>query len=361
MKYLTSNKEIILESNDYQNFNKIKKQSKDLASIKSLQEINIIRHIFVKKIESYKKLKNMIHVTLSLNNDKNYRYIILVTMYSILYNCNKGKSFIIFHILCTPDFDEKSIPIFKSLLNKFPHNTEIILYNMGNNFSNRKNAVYSEAAYYRILTPIFIDSDRVIHLDGDTLVFNDLNEMYNLDFNDNYILGVYDYISNGIDYLGIKSEIYINTGAILLNLKKMREDNKIFELLNLTNSNIKLNKVDQTAFNYILFPKIGRLLSKYAIFNFEYKSDIIVYVNILRTKISIKEVEEALKNPTIIHNVICFPKIWNIKTEFIKSFSACAKRKNCSCKRYFNIWHFFANKTDYYNEIVKFTGVKIKS
>ena len=168
-------------------------------------------------------------------------------MYSILYNCNKAKSFIIFHILCTPDFDEKSIRIFKSLLNKFPHNTEIVFYNMGNNFSNRKNAHFSEAAYYRILTPIIIDSDRVIHLDGDTLVFNDLNEMYNLDFNDNYILGVYDYIINGVDYLGIKSEIYINAGAILLNLKKMREDNKTFELLNLTNSNIKLKLVDQTA------------------------------------------------------------------------------------------------------------------
>ena len=75
MKYLTSNNDIILESNDYQNFNKIKKQSKDFSSIKSLQEINIIKHIFVKKIESYKKLKNMIHVTLSVNNNKNYRYI----------------------------------------------------------------------------------------------------------------------------------------------------------------------------------------------------------------------------------------------------------------------------------------------
>jgi lipopolysaccharide biosynthesis glycosyltransferase len=282
----------------------------------------------------------------------------MVSMYSLLTNCNKNKTFIIYHISCTPDFNETSIKIFKSLVKKFSHNVEIIIYNMGNHFNNRKNKRYSQAAYYRILTPIFIDSDRAIHLDGDTLVFSDLNEMYNLDFNDNYILGIYDYLSNGVDYLGLKSKIFINTGAILLNLKKLREDNKVFELLNLTKSNTYLRQVDQTAFNYLLYPKIGRLPSKYVIFNFEDKSDIIFYINHLRTKIPIEEIEKAFKNPIIIHNVICYPKIWDINSVYQTWLSNCAQRHNCSCKKYFDIWHFFAKKTDYYEEISKFTGVK---
>ena len=81
-------------------------------------------------------------------------------------------------------------------------------------FSNRKNARFSEATLYRVLAPLFIDSDRLIHLDGDTLVFKDLNEMYNLDFNDNYIFGMYDFLTYGVDYLGLKSNIYINAGVI---------------------------------------------------------------------------------------------------------------------------------------------------
>ena len=286
----------------------------------------------------------------------------MVSMYSLLFNCNKSKTFIIYHISCTPDFNEASIEIFKSLVKKFPRNVEIIIYNMGNHFSNRKNKRYSQAAYYRILTPMFIDSDRAIHLDGDTLVFSDVNEMYNLDFNDNYILGIYDYFSNGVDYLGLKSKIFINTGAILLNLKKLREDNKVFELLNLTKSNTYLFQVDQTVFNYLLYPKIGRLPSKYVIFNFEDKSDIIVYINRLRTKIPIDEIEQAFKNPIIIHNVICHPKIWSINTVYQPGVSNCSQRHNCSCKKYFDLWHSFAKKTDYYQEISKFTGIeKIKN
>ena len=108
----------------------------------------------------------------------------------------------------------------------------MIFYNMGNLFYNRKNSRYSEAAYYRLVTPVFINADRLIHLDGDTLTFSDLNEMYNLDFNDNYILGIYDILADGVDYLGLRSEIYINSGTILLNLKKLRDDNKIIEFMN---------------------------------------------------------------------------------------------------------------------------------
>ena len=108
-------------------------------------------------------------------------------MFSLLYNCNKDKTFIIYHILCTPDFDFASIRIFFKLVKKFSSNVEMIFYNMGNNFIKYKKSFYSQATYYRLLVPIFIDADRIIHLDGDTLVFSDLNEMYNLDFNDNYI------------------------------------------------------------------------------------------------------------------------------------------------------------------------------
>jgi lipopolysaccharide biosynthesis glycosyltransferase len=229
---------------------------------------------------------------------------------------------------------------------------------MGNIFKNRKNCMYSEAAYYRLMLPFIVDEERILHLDGDTLTFSDLNELYNVDFNDNYILGFYDYWSWGIDYLGIKSKIYINSGVILLNLKKIREENKDLELVKLPFSHIKLTKDDQTVFNYLLYPKIGRLPSKYVTFNFEDKNDIIFYSKFLRTNISIEEMEDALKNPIIIHNVICSPKVWYSNTQYIKGASTCSQRKNCSCIKYFDLWHHFAKQTEYYEKILKFTIVK---
>ena len=239
---------IILESNEYKNFDEIKNKENDPQLNSIFKEIKILKHIFAKQAEYYKNNKNVIHITYSINNNNNYKYILLVSMFSVLSNCDK-KTFIIFHILCTPDFNESSLEIYKSLLNKYSQNVEMIFYNMGNHFIHRISPRLSQATYYRLLTPIFINSERLIHLDGDTLTFSDLNEMYNLDFNDNYILGTYDILNDGIDYLGIKSEIYINAGVTLLNLKKLRDDKKVFEFLNLFESGKRLKNEDQTIIN----------------------------------------------------------------------------------------------------------------
>ena len=149
-----------------------------------------------------------------------------------------------------------------------------------------------------------------------------------------------------------------NSGTILLNLKKLRDDNKIIEFMNLTDSNKQLNNVDQTVFNYVLHPKIGRLSSKYAMFNYEEKSDLLLYISRLRTKITLEEMEEAVKNPTIIHYVICWPKVWSAHAVSQTWVSTCAQRHNCSCQKEHDLWHSFAKQTDYYDEIAYFTGDK---
>jgi lipopolysaccharide biosynthesis glycosyltransferase len=172
--------------NKYINFNNIKQKIVNQSLVTILKEIKIIKHIFSDKVNENKRFKNIIHITVSINNMKNYKYILYVSMFSLLSNCNKDKTFIIYHILCTPDFDLSSIPIFLSLVKKFSHNVEMIFYNMGNNFIKYEKSFYSQATYYRLLVSLFIDADRIIHLDGDTLIFSDLNEMFNLDFHDNY-------------------------------------------------------------------------------------------------------------------------------------------------------------------------------
>ena len=337
----------------------MKSKLTDPFLIAFMKKIRIIRHIFTDKTELFKKKKNIIYITMSINNNKNYLYIVYVSILSLLLNCNKTKTFIIYHILCSPDFKKSSIRIFIPLLRNFSQNVEMVFYNMGYLFMNRNTNNYPPATFYRVFTPLFIDSDRIIHLDGDCIILSDLNEMFTLNLNDNYVYGFYDVLADGIDYLGINSTKYINAGVILLNLKKIRKDNKIQELINITtNPNFKLKKNAQTAINYLFYPKIGRLPSKFGLFNFEDKNDLIKYNKIIRTKIPMEELENALKYPGIIHLVLCLPKPWLTVSNYTQCFTDCEKRNNCSCRKYFDLWHFYARQTSYYGIISRFTGVK---
>ena len=286
-------------------------------------------------------------------NDK-YVYQILVVITMVLSNCDEKNTFITYHILCAPDVKNNTLSILKSLIYKYCSNLEMVFYDMNDVFINRKDRRMSQAPYYRLLTPIILDIEKLIYLDGDTIVLKDLNEMYQLPFNDTYILGFLDIQSKGIDFLKIKSERYINSGVVLLNLEKIRRDSKIYELINVTNSKIWLPAVDQTVINYVFYPKIGLLPSKFGMWNFGDKKDFKIYLSNLRTKIDKNEFEESFLNPSIIHTVLCWPKVWSHNSQYDKLYTRCRERRNCSCEKYQNLWYYYANKTDYCQNITKY-------
>ena len=309
--------------------------------------------MFRKNYKKYKKNKINVNICVSLNN--RYVYPILISIESLLFNCNKKKSFITYHILCNPDVTENTLFILKSLIYRYPLNLEIIFYNMGNNFMYYKiDTKLTQATYYRLLSPIIFDLNRIIYLDGDTLTFKDISQMYQMELKNNYVYGILDFFTHGIDYLGIKSEKYINAGVIILNLEKIRKDNKIFDLIKVIESKIILNNQDQTLINYVFYPKIGIIPSKYAIFNHFDESDIKIYLKKLRTQINFSEIVDALKDPTIVHTCLCWPKMWSINSRYQESFSNCKHRNNCSCIKYHNLYYYYAKKTKYYKKIIEF-------
>ena len=345
----------IIDTKYYESFENIKSRYINNTLFKPyLETINIISHTYNQNYKTLKKYKNNINICVSLNNI--YVYPQLVSIESVLINCNKHKTFLTYHILCAPDVTENTLSILKSLVNKYPLNLEIIFYNMNNNFMKFDNYRISQATAYRLAAPIMLDIDRLIHLDGDTLTLKDLTKMYKMDMKDNYIFGTLDVMSDGIDYLGIKSEKYINAGVVLLNLEKIRNDNKTIDIFNFINSRTGIS--DQTVFNYIFYPKIGILPYEIGIWNFYDESDIRQYNTFLRTKINVTEMTEGFKNPTIIHSVLCWPKIWSVKTIYATTYTYCKQRGDCSCEKYHNLWHSYANKTDYYEEIQHYTGKK---
>jgi len=337
------------------NFNLIKKKySKDLFFNSFLKEISLISYDYTNKLNHY---NNKVHILVNLNNK--YIYPLIVSINSALKNSNKNKTTLIYHILCSSDLKKKYINKLKSLLYMFPTNLEMIFYNMGNAFKTFKNQKFSQVTYYRLISPIFIPLKRIIYLDSDVIVFKDLFEMYQIPFKNNYVLGFLDILSGATDYLGLISEKYINAGILLMNLEKIRKDNKHYELLYMALNHNNLKHQDQTVINYILYPKIGLLPFKYGIFNFPSLFDMkYLYLKKIRQNINFTELTEALKDPSIMHFVLCYPKVWfaNSRYNGVSTRNGTLYKKRC--EKFQNIWLRYAKNTSFYKEMIKIYKIK---
>ncbi len=111
--------------------------------------------------------------------------------------------------------------------------------------SNRLRCDYfTLTIYYRLFIPImFPQYDKGIYIDSDVVLNADIAELFDTDIGDNYIGACTDfsvqeipelvnYIENGI---GVERKQYINSGVLLMNLKKLREveiDTHFLRLLN---------------------------------------------------------------------------------------------------------------------------------
>lgn len=232
---------------------------------------------------------------------------------------------------------------------------------MGNLFNNLKKNRFSEVTFYRLLTPLFIPLERIIYLDSDVLAFEDLEEMYHLPLNNNYVLGFLDFLSDGVDYIGLKSEKYINAGVLLLNLDLIRKDLKYYDLLYMAKNYKKLKNNDQTIINYVFYPNIGILPSKFGIFNFESIFDIkYIYLKKIRQSLNFTELVESFKHPTLMHYVLCNPKVWFPNSLYTKKNTRTGTLKNTICKKYHDIWIELAKNTSFYKEIKRYINSKNK-
>ena len=113
-------------------------------------------------------------------------------------------------------------------------------------------------AWYRILLPDIIgaDIDRILYLDADTLVTDDLGELFAKNMTGKAIAGVLD-IQNFFEKTYIRcayesEKQYICSGVLLLNLDYWREHNLTDKIVNWAKLNSERIKCpDQDAINYI--------------------------------------------------------------------------------------------------------------
>lgn len=160
----------------------------------------------------------------------------------------------------TKDYDNISIRFFN--IKKYIERYDNYLFT---------NDYFSLAAYFRILIPeVFLDYEKVIYLDSDVMVMNDVALLYNTELGEN-LAGVTrdvgtimlywgkddikDYMDNNLKIPDMKK--YFQNGVMLMNLEKMREENFFKKFINTAKSiTPPLYFADQDIFNIICFNRV---------------------------------------------------------------------------------------------------------
>lgn len=154
--------------------------------------------------------------------------------------------------------------------------------------SPRDNYTYIPVeTYYRFFIPeIFPQYDKVLYLDADMLVLDDLGGIIAEDVSDVYVGAVRDcFMANNIlrgrrpetqpgwtfhtyleRRLGMRADRYFNTGLLLLNLQAMRRDNITEKLWDFVNAESPLEFQDQDALNAVLGSRVKLLEDKWNVF-----------------------------------------------------------------------------------------------
>lgn len=208
-----------------------------------------------------------------MTTDKNYIVPTMVTISSILSSANRDVLFDVY-ILCAKNLDQISRKRLKSLEEKDPRVT-IKFAEIDDERLNKAvtTAHIPVASYYRLYISQLIQEERCLFIDGDMIVREDLQKIYNTDFEECYVMGVKDLgvqchfseYTDYAEYLGIPDmESYVNAGFMIFNLKKIREDNLDKRMIEAIDKGYKF--MDQDILNKFCYGKIKIIPLKYDFF-----------------------------------------------------------------------------------------------
>ncbi len=240
---------------------------------------------------------NLVFIT-----DDKYVFPTKIAVKSIIENKNKNTKYNI-NIICI-EVSKNNCNLLKSLENLDNGKVVINLVNRDNIYKDINMPAYvTPAALFKFqLADILTDLDKCLYIDGDTVIEKDLSEFYNTNIEDAYAGVIPDYammyFQNAHNRIGHKN--YFNSGVMLLNLKKMRDDKISEKLITLKRKEIETNSVvfmDQDALNVGFEEKVKYLPLIYNYF--------VVYsldeVNIALPSSIKNNLKEYEKNVVIFH------------------------------------------------------------
>lgn len=251
--------------------------------------------------------------------DDGYVMPTCVAISSICENCNKDYLYNI--IIIVPDTISNSAVSRLSKCSKLEDNIKISINKASmnelqglHNYDDSKFLAATETALLKFKLPELLSSiDKVLYLDGDILVRDDLVELYKTRLDSNYVAAVRDlpqvlYGDNQVVGKDISGSDYFNSGVMLLNLKMMRDDGIVERLIDEKRNSDDNTLMDQNVFNIVFKDKVNQLPFVYNV----------CYINLVESagRYNIKKINELYnthyEKP---ENILCDIKIMHFSSK----------------------------------------------
>ena len=251
-------------------------------------------------------------INIAYQSSNEYAQICLVSLYSFLEN-NQYLNDVRLYILSS-NFTHESLILFQKALKQYGYDEHnVFIINISNIKSDYEllfddyNGKWGIDSFSRLLlgSLLPIDVEKILYLDSDTIICKSLWDIYEQDMGDYYAFATRDLLSKKyLSFLNISANFYCNSGVILFNLKKWRDDkveNKVQQYLKEKHGFVFFS--EQSVFNYVCQNRIKLLPLGFNLYSLvtlcSYKN-----INALRKPsypYSKEELVVALNNPTIIH------------------------------------------------------------
>ena len=278
----------------------------------------------VNKIKSL-SLPNLNYISIAFCPNNIYTPLTYVSMISILKN-KLSTTFISFYLIIPKDYKSKNKDFLCSLFDQFDY-FNITFLTMDNRYKKAYvSRRMSKQTYYRFsLGELLPNLDKIIYLDSDVVVYKDLTNLYNLNFNGKFVLGQVTG-SNRSKKTGVYN---INNGILLFNLYNMRKFKIEEKALKIIKKGKHFFYHDQTLMNDYFKNYIG-------IFQLEYH---------IRNWVTIKNILTFNKRTGKIYDNDVF--YFSSKYPSIRHFLG--KSKPIKCERgHIEDWWFFARQSKFY-------------
>jgi glycosyltransferase family protein len=219
---------------------------------------------------------------IALNGDYRYLNNIETTIKSIIFNNKEVKIYVI-----NPDIPHEWFINLNQYVNQIGStivDAKVDPERLKDMHSSHERI--NSTAFGRFLIPELVDEDRVLYLDCDLIVNDNLNKLFEIDFGDKMLFAVRDYNENN----------WFNSGVMFINNRKWKTERVIKTLLE-KGKDTTLSNGDQTVINEVFQGQIGELDPSY---NYQIGMEKNAYWN--NADAVLKRLYE-IKNPKIIHYV----------------------------------------------------------
>lgn len=200
--------------------------------------------------------------------DDNYAPFLCVSLKSILDNMNKDY-FLKVYILNT-GISEKNKSRIIEIAEENCNNVDVEYVDVADRMDSLKDKThlrdyYTNAIYYRIFIPsLFPQYEKIIYIDCDIVLINDISKLYNVDLGDNIVAAVHEEAMSSFDcfgsyseeFLGVPRMQYFNSGLLVINTAEYRKETIETKFINLMLSEKFEVAPDQDYLNVLLKDRV---------------------------------------------------------------------------------------------------------